>query len=157
MPPRRPANGHFATIAEVLRLPVIAAGMPRVMAGEDRLNRAVRWVHVTELLDPASFLEGGELVLTTGMPQPNDPTRLRGYADQLADVGAAGLVVELGRRYRQVPADLVAACRARDLPLIVLSQGIRFIEVTQTVHALILDAQGELLRRPIRSTNSSPT
>ncbi|MFD7503240.1 PucR family transcriptional regulator [Streptomyces sp. NPDC059850] len=135
------------TVADVLRLPVIAAGLPRVMAGEDRLNRPVRWVHVTELLDPASFLEGGELVLTTGMPQPNDPTRLRGYADQLADVGAAGLVVELGRRYQQVPPDLVAACRARDLPLIVLSHGIRFIEVTQTVHALILDAQGELLRR----------
>ncbi|MFD5391975.1 PucR family transcriptional regulator ligand-binding domain-containing protein, partial [Streptomyces sp. NPDC127074] len=135
------------TVADVLRLPVIVAGLPRVMAGEGQLARAVRWVHVTELLDPASFLEGGELVLTTGMPQPNDPSRLRGYVDQLADIGAAGLVVELGRRYQQVPPDLVAACRARDLPLIVLSRGIRFIEVTQTVHALILDAQGELLRR----------
>ncbi|MFS7874264.1 PucR family transcriptional regulator [Streptomyces asiaticus] len=135
------------TVADVLRLPVIVAGLPRVMAGEEQLTRAVRWVHVTELLDPASFLEGGELVLTTGMPQPNDPSRLRGYVDQLADIGAAGLVVELGRRYQQAPPDLVAACRARNLPLIVLSRGIRFIEVTQTVHALILDAQGELLRR----------
>ncbi|MFJ1747719.1 PucR family transcriptional regulator [Streptomyces sp. NPDC088116] len=137
----------FLSVADVLRLPVIAAGLPRVEAGEDQLDRAVRWVHVTELLDPASFLEGGELVLTTGMPQPSDPARLRGYVDQLADVGAAGLVVELGRRYQRAPAQLVAACRARDLPLIVLSRGIRFIEVTQTVHALILDAQGELLRR----------
>ncbi|MGP3989204.1 PucR family transcriptional regulator [Streptomyces sp. 3N207] len=135
------------TVGDVLRLPVIVAGLPRVLAGEEQLAGPVRWVHVTELLDPASFLEGGELVLTTLMPQPNDPTRLRGYVDQLADVGAAGLVVELGRRYQQVPSDLVAACRARDLPLIVLSRGIRFIEVTQTVHALILDAQGELLRK----------
>ncbi|WP_326692487.1 PucR family transcriptional regulator ligand-binding domain-containing protein [Streptomyces sp. NBC_01795] len=135
------------TVGDVLRLPVIAAGLPRVLAGEERLAGPVRWVHVTELLDPASFLEGGELVLTTLMPQPNDPTRLRGYVDQLADVGAAGLVVELGRRYQQVPSDLVVACRARELPLIVLSRGIRFIEVTQTVHALILDAQGELLRK----------
>jgi PucR family transcriptional regulator, purine catabolism regulatory protein len=137
----------FLTVADVLRLPVLVAGLPRVLAGQDQLTRPVRWVHVTELLDPASFLEGGELVLTTGMPQPRDPASLRGYVDQLADVGAAGLVVELGRRYQKAPAELVSACRERDLPLIVLSRGVRFIEVTQTVHALILDAQGELLRR----------
>ncbi|MET8946779.1 PucR family transcriptional regulator ligand-binding domain-containing protein [Streptomyces sp. NPDC004542] len=137
----------FLTVADCLRLPVLAAGLPRVVAGEGRLSRPVRWVHVTELLDPASFLEGGELVLTTGMPQPGDPARLRDYVDQLADVQAAGLVIELGRRYQQAPAELVTACRERDLPLIVLARGVRFIEVTQTVHALILDAQGELLRR----------
>lgn len=137
----------FLTVADVLRLPVLAAGLPRVAAGEGQLGRTVRWVHVTELLDPASFLEGGELVLTTGMPHPSDPTQLRAYVDQLADVGVAGLVVELGRRYQQAPPELVSACRERDLPLVVLARGVRFIEVTQTVHALILDAQGELLRR----------
>ncbi|WP_269803226.1 PucR family transcriptional regulator [Streptomyces sp. Go-475] len=147
MPPKRPSTGHFLTIAEVLRLPVLVEGLPRVLAGESRLDRAVRWVHVTELLNPADFLEGGELVLTTGMPYPEDASRLRGYVDQLADVGAAGLIVELGHRYRKVPDELVAACRAREVPLIELARGVRFIDVTQTVHALILDAQGALLRR----------
>jgi len=135
------------TIADVLALPVITAGQPEVLAGEGRLARPVRWVHVTELLDPASFLEGGELMLTTGMPQVDDPALVRDYVDQLADVGAAGLVFELGRRYQRAPDALIHACRDRDLPLIVLGRGVRFIEITQTVHALILDAQGELLRR----------
>ncbi|MGR4849422.1 PucR family transcriptional regulator [Streptomyces sp. LARHCF252] len=147
MPPRRPATGHFLTIEEVLRLPVLVEGMPRVLAGESHLNRAVRWVHVTELLNPADFLEGGELVLTTGMPYPEDASELRDYVDQLADVGAAGLIVELGHRYRKVPEELVAACRAREVPLVELARGVRFIDVTQTVHALILDGQGALLRR----------
>ncbi|CAM5725125.1 Purine catabolism regulator OS=Streptomyces violarus OX=67380 GN=FHS41_005465 PE=3 SV=1 [Streptomyces violarus] len=147
MPPRRPATGRFPTITEVLSLPVLAEGMPRVLAGESQLDRAVRWVHVTELLNPADFLEGGELVLTTGMPYPEDASELRGYVGQLADVGAAGLIVELGYRYRKVPDELVAACRAREVPLVELARGVRFIDVTQTVHALILDAQGALLRR----------
>ncbi|MGW0495300.1 PucR family transcriptional regulator [Streptomyces sp. NPDC003007] len=147
MPPSRPATGHFPTIREVLRLPVLAEGMPRVLAGSSQIDRAVRWVHVTELLNPADFLEGGELVLTTGMPYPEDASELRGYVDQLADVGAAGLIVELGHRYRKVPEELMAACRAREVPLIELARGVRFIDVTQTVHALILDAQGALLRR----------
>ena len=142
------------TIADVLALPVITAGQPEVMAGRSRLGRRVRWVHVTELLDPASFLEGGELMLTTGMPQADDPARVRNYVDQLADVGAAGLVFELGRRYQRAPEPLITACRERDLPLIVLGRGVRFIEITQTVHALILDAQGELLRRAQRITDA---
>ncbi|MGA5362634.1 PucR family transcriptional regulator [Streptomyces purpurascens] len=147
MPPRRPATRHFLTIEEVLRLPVLVEGMPRVLAGQSHLDRAVRWVHVTELLNPADFLEGGELVLTTGMPYPEDASELRDYVDQLADVGAAGLIVELGHRYRKVPEELVAACRAREVPLVELARGVRFIDVTQTVHALILDGQGALLRR----------
>ncbi|MFF6784541.1 PucR family transcriptional regulator ligand-binding domain-containing protein [Streptomyces sp. NPDC012510] len=147
MPPRHPAVGHFPTIAEVLSLPVLVEGLPRVLAGESRLDRPVRWVHVTELLNPADFLEGGELVLTTGMPYPEDASKLRDYVDQLADVGAAGLIVELGHRYRKVPDELVSACRAREVPLVELARGVRFIDVTQMVHALILDAQGALLRR----------
>jgi purine catabolism regulator len=81
------------------------------------------------------------------MPYPEDASKLRDYVDQLADVGAAGLIVELGHRYRKVPDELVAACRAREVPLVELARGVRFIDVTQTVHALILDAQGALLRR----------
>ncbi|MGW0865952.1 PucR family transcriptional regulator [Streptomyces sp. NPDC002611] len=147
MPPSRRRIEHFLTIKEVLRLPVLAEGMPRVLAGESQLDRAVRWAHVTELLNVADFLEGGELVLTTGMPYPEDASKLRDYVDQLTDVGAAGLIVELGHRYRKVPEELVAACRAREVPLIELARGVRFIDVTQTIHALILDAQGALLRR----------
>ena len=38
-----------------------------VLSGQDALDRPVRWVAVSELEDPTPFLEGGELVLTTGM------------------------------------------------------------------------------------------
>ncbi|TDC42591.1 PucR family transcriptional regulator [Micromonospora sp. KC213] len=135
------------TVADVLRLPVLAAGQPTVVCGHDRLSRAVRWVHVTELTDPASFLKGGELVLTTGMPLPTEPALIRNYVDELAQVGAAGLVIELVRRYRQPPDALVRACRSHDLPLVVLTREVNFVDVTQTVHALILGSQVESLRR----------
>ena len=80
------------TVADALALPVLAAGQPQVVTGVDRLDRRVRWVHMTELTDPASFLKGGELVLTTGMPLPEEPAAVRRYVDELADVGAAALV-----------------------------------------------------------------
>ncbi|MCC9152733.1 PucR family transcriptional regulator ligand-binding domain-containing protein [Streptomyces parvulus] len=148
---RPPApRGGPPTVAEVLALPVLAGGGPRVVVGADRVDRPVRWVHVTELTDPASFLKGGELVLTTGMPLPEDPAGVRRYVDELADVGAAALVIELVRRYHRPPHALVAACRARGLPLVTLAEDVNFLEVTQVVHALILGGQADAMRRTQR-------
>ncbi|BAC74872.1 PucR family transcriptional regulator [Streptomyces avermitilis] len=144
------AAGRPLTVAGALALPVLAAGQPTVVTGESQLGRPVRWVHVTELTDPASFLKGGELVLTTGMPLPEEPARIRRYVDELADIGAAALVIELVRRYHRPPEALVAACRTRDLPLITLSQDVNFLEVTQVVHTLVLGDQTDAMRRTQR-------
>ncbi|MGC7098224.1 PucR family transcriptional regulator [Amycolatopsis lurida] len=136
-------NGGTITVAEVLRLPVLARGLPKVVAGQDKLEQPVRWVHVTEWDNPASALRGGELVLTTGI---GFPPRLDEYAAELAEVGAAGVVLELGRRYRDVPHELVAACRAHGVPLIVLHRGVKFVDVTLEVHGMILTGQVRTLR-----------
>ncbi|MET9968087.1 PucR family transcriptional regulator ligand-binding domain-containing protein, partial [Streptomyces sp. NPDC006356] len=130
------------TVADVLALPVLAAGRPQVVTGVPHLDRPVRWVHITELTDPASFLKGGELVLTTGMPLPQDAAAVRRYVDELAR-DAAALVIELVRRYHRPPDALVQACRTRGLPLITLAKDVNFLEVTQVLHALILGNQAE--------------
>lgn len=138
------------TVADVLALPVLAAGQPQVVTGVTHLERPVRWVHITELTDPASFLKGGELVLTTGMPLPDDVPGVRRYVDELADVGAAALVIELVRRYHRPPDALVDACRLRGLPLVTLAKDVNFLEVTQVVHALLLGNQADAMRRTQR-------
>ena len=144
------AVGRPPTVADVLALPVLSAGRPQVVTGVAGLDRPVRWVHITELTDPASFLKGGELVLTTGMPLPEEPAGVRRYVDELADVGAAALVIELVRRYHRPPDALVRACRARGLPLVTLAKDVNFLEVTQVVHALLLGNQAETMRRTQR-------
>ncbi|MFI1360876.1 PucR family transcriptional regulator [Streptomyces sp. NPDC020898] len=144
------APGRPLTVADVLAVPVLAAGQPQVVTGVTHLDRPVRWVHITELTDPASFLKGGELVLTTGMPLPDDAAGVRRYVDELAGIGAAALVIELVRRYHRPPDALVHACRVRGLPLITLAKDVNFLEVTQVVHALILGNQAEAMRRTQR-------
>lgn len=138
------------TVADVLALPVLAAGQPQVATGVPHLDRPVKWVHITELTDPASFLKGGELVLTTGMPLPEDVAGVRRYVDELADIGAAALVIELVRRYHRPPDALVDACRLRGLPLVTLAKDVNFLEVTQVVHALLLGNQADAMRRTQR-------
>ncbi len=147
--PKAPA-GRAPTVADVLALPVLASGQPQVVTGLTHLDRPVRWVHITELTDPASFLKGGELVLTTGMPLPEDAAGVRRYVDELTEVGAAALVIELVRRYHRPPDALVQACHARGLPLVTLARDVNFLEVTQVVHALILGSQADAMRRTQR-------
>src|SRR5882757_7287170 len=42
----------------------------RVLAGASALGREVSWAHVSELVDPTEFLQGGELLLLTGVSMP---------------------------------------------------------------------------------------
>ncbi|MCW2939787.1 MAG: transcriptional regulator, PucR family [Actinomycetia bacterium] len=134
------------TLADVLQLDAVRRGQPRVVAGADRLDARVRWVHSAEVPDVAHLLRGGELVLTTGIALPDEPSRLKSYIKELAQVGVSGLVVELGRRYTgELPAALIAAAEEHGLPVIALARETVFIDITESVHARILEEQmGEL-------------
>ena len=86
------------TVAEILELPELRCGKPRVVAGGSGLDNRVRWVHVAEIADIAPLLSGGELVLTTGIALPEDAEGLGHYLAELAAAGCSGLVVELTPR-----------------------------------------------------------
>jgi len=135
------------SLDEVLAMEVCRRGRPAVVAGHDRLDKPVRWVHAIELTDVARLLRGGELVLSTGIALPDDDRLLTAYVTELADVGVAGLAVELGRRYAgSLPGALVAAAKQAGLPLIAFEREVAFIEITEAVHARIIDAQLDELR-----------
>src|SRR5580692_11630884 len=135
------------TVGDLLDLDVIRRGSPQVVAGSGGLGARVRWVHVLELADAAHLLQGGELVLTTGIALPAEPALLARYAADLAAAGVSALAVELGRRYVGVlPAALVRAAADRGLTLIAFEREVPFVEITEAVHARIIDAQLEELR-----------
>src|ERR1700761_2679278 len=128
------------TLRQVLDLDVVRRGDPHVVAGSARLDVPVRWGHALELTDVGRLLRGGELVLSTGIALPEPAADLADYVASLARVGVTGLAVELGRRYtRALPPALVAAAEARSVPLVELRREVAFIEITEAVHARIID------------------
>ncbi len=139
------------TVGQVLGMDVVRRGEPRVVAGEESLDRLVRWVHAIELPDAARMLRGGELVLTTGIALPDEEELLGNYVAELAGVGVSALAIELGRRYTgSLPAGFAAAAAERGLPLIVFEREVPFIAITEAVHAWIIDDQLEQLRASAR-------
>lgn len=135
------------TVADVLAMPPLRGARPEVVAGARGLSSPVRWVHTTELSDIAPLLREGDLLLSTGIAMPESGDELRDYASSLVDGGAVGLVVELGRRWRDtLPSSLVQACDDHALPLVALHRVVRFAAVAQAIGERIVDTQVAELR-----------
>lgn len=135
------------TVREALELPPLRRGLPEVVACPEGLERAIRWVHTSEVPNIASLLRGEELLLTTGLgigPRPADQRR---FVAQLADRGIAALVVELGQRFDVLPAAMVEAARSRGLPLVQLHREVPFVAVTEAIHTEIVNGHYALLRQ----------
>ncbi|MBP2405472.1 PucR family transcriptional regulator [Streptomyces syringium] len=109
-----------------------------VLAGEDRLDTPVRWAHVSELVDPVPWMDGGELLLITAMKiDAEDPEAMRGYVRRLVRAGVVGLGFAVGVNYEQVPSALVEAARAEGLPLLEVPRRTPFLAITKAVSAAI--------------------
>ncbi|MER7609152.1 PucR family transcriptional regulator ligand-binding domain-containing protein [Nocardioides sp. NPDC127503] len=140
----------LVTVSRVLDMPVIRTAAPEVVAGRDGLDREVRWVHSAELAEIGALLRGGDLLLSTGIALPGDAAGLSAFADSLAESDAAGLFIELGRRWSEIPSALTARCDELGLPLIALGHEVRFAAVAQAVGERIVDEQLADLREAQR-------
>lgn len=134
------------TLRDVLGIPEVRRGDPVVVAGDTQLDRTVEWVHTTELIDIQGLIREGDLVLTTGIAMPEDTAALAEFGRSLAAVRAAGLIVELGRRWNGAPPALVAACEEHGLPLVELHREVRFAAVTQAVCEQLVESHVSELR-----------
>ncbi|WP_211239750.1 PucR family transcriptional regulator [Jiangella gansuensis] len=140
----------FLTVADVLAMPAVRSAGPRVAAGATWLHNPVRWVHSGELADIGPLLREGDLLLSTGIAMPDTDEGLRQVAASLSESGAAGLVVELGRRWTVLPRALVQACDNHRLPLIALVREARFATLAQAVGERIVEEQLAELRETQR-------
>jgi PucR family transcriptional regulator, purine catabolism regulatory protein len=119
-----------------------------VLAGEAGLDLPVRWVHISELLDPTPWLSGGELLLTTGMQLDTDE-RQREFVTRLADHQLAGLGVGTGFMHDEVPPALLEAARERDFPVFEVPYEVPFIAVTEAAFSELVNEQYAILRRAL--------
>src|SRR5882672_2965464 len=86
------------TVRDLLAIPSLRLGL---VAGRAGLGNVVEAAHASEMLRPAAWLEGAEVVMTTGLllaerAVEGDDACAR-YAEDVAGGGAAALILGLGR------------------------------------------------------------
>src|SRR5689334_6077782 len=121
----------------------------KVLAGQEAAgDREIRWVHISELLDPTPWLSGGELLLTTGM-QLDTPAQQREFMTRLADHHLAGLGFGTGFKHATVPEPLLEVAAEREFPVFEVPYEVPFIAVTEAAFTQLVNEQYAVLRRAL--------
>jgi len=118
-------------LGELLSLPRLRL---RVLSGGDQADLPIRWAYTTDLLEPARYLTGGELVLT-GMMWHTRPEDSETFVASLAEAGVAALGA--GTALGEIPDDLVRACQRHGMPLLEVPTETSFGAVTEEVLRLL--------------------
>lgn len=93
--------------------------------------KAVTGVHVSELEDPTPYLEGGELLLTTGMPFARSAALSFAYMQRLQDRSVHAVGLGLGPWLPQVPNHVREAAESAGVELAVVPDSVPFQHVTR--------------------------
>jgi len=131
-------DGSVLSVAQALTLERVVAGDPEVVAGAGQLQRPVRWVHVAEVADVGVMLNGGEMVLTTGVLLASSDELQTAYVDSLHHAKAAAIVLGLGRAFTEIPEAMRRAAERRGLPMIVLHRPLPFAELTEEIQSRLM-------------------
>ena len=88
----------------------------------------------------SGLLEGGELILSSGLSLTASPEATRDFLDGLAAAGAAGVIFSFLSDAPEVKKCLEFAAETAKIPVVLLDDRVRFVDITETVHRLIYSA-----------------
>lgn len=134
------------TVRTVLDIPSLALVL---RAGRAAIDAPVRWVAVSELEDPTPYLDGGELLLTTGLRLGDDDWA--GFVDRLTRAGVSAIGIGVGLTHDRVPPALVAAAEAAVLPLLEVPEPTPFMAVSRAISDLLAAAEYEAVTRTVEA------
>lgn len=137
-------NRTMVTVADLMATPGLGLRPAEGAAPLD--GPALRWVATSELADPTPYLEGGELLLTTGLGTRGWSQEWVAYVDRLAAAGAAALGLGTGLTHDRLPDALVAACRERGLVLLEVPRATPFVAVSRAAAELLQDQEAASTR-----------
>lgn len=106
-----------------------------LVAGRSGLDTRgpIRWAHISDTPDPTPWLEGGEVLLTTGLGVRDDRHLQERLIGALAARGVVAVGFGVGVSLDAVPEAMQSACDAHDLPLFTVPYEVPFIAVTRRV------------------------
>jgi DNA-binding PucR family transcriptional regulator len=117
-------------------------------AGRESAEAPIRWVHISELLDPTPWMSGGELLLTTGMRLTGEDVQ-RAFVRRLVDHHVAGLGVGVGIEHESIPAAMIEEADRHGFALFEVPYEMPFIAITEKAFGRLVNEQYEVLQRGI--------
>lgn len=119
--------------ADIMRIPEFR-GVMTLKAGEEGLQRQVRWIYFADCLQciqneykMEKYIHGGEFVVLTNRSVTDDNQKMIALVEEMASYH----IVALGINEGQISQELLAYCQSINLPLFELSQEYPLIDLSQ--------------------------
>lgn len=100
----------------------------KLVAGKGALDAPVSWIHMVESTEIADFLEGGEIVFTTGIGIVSDEGLLD-LVRALAEHDVSGVVLNTGPYIEKVPKAVADFCDSVPLALFSVPWDVHMVQI----------------------------
>jgi purine catabolism regulator len=117
-----------------------------IVAGRSGADNPIRWVHNSVEVDPTPWLNGGELLLSSGIQLTDDRERER-FIDRLAAHRLAGLGLGLDGSATRAPRALVERAEQVGFPVFEVPRSMPFVTITEKAMASVVNERYDVLRR----------
>lgn len=112
----------------------------KLVAGENGLSNIVKWVHMVENKEISSFLDGQEIVFTTGIGVQSSEDLLSLIKDNVHNQ-ASGMVVNIGPYIKEINQEMIDYCNQVDFPLFVVPWHVKMARIIKIFCSSILEAE----------------
>lgn len=116
------------------------------VAGREGLNREVQRIAVSELPDAVEWLEGNELVCSSGLVLVKDEQMQRQWLQGMAQKQVAALIIKPERFLGEIPEAMLEEADRLNFPLITVSNEVRWTEIIEKLTNMMIQYQTANLR-----------
>jgi PucR family transcriptional regulator, purine catabolism regulatory protein len=131
------------TVKDALNHPMFKKA--RVVAGKGGVYKRIRWVHILEISNFETLIHGEEMILATGIGLQSTVSSKVEYLKKLISHGATCLCIEIGHYFDSVSEELICIANEHDFPIIEFRETVRFIDITQEFHSVIINSHHKML------------
>ena len=135
---------EYLTVNEALETPYFRPA--KLIAGHSGLDKKVSWAHILELTECRGYVNGDELILTTGAGWKNEKDSLV-FIRNLIAKNVAALCIQLGSKFNSfrtvsdIPQEMLDEANQSEMPLIVFPEehDCRYVDLVRNLHSMILN------------------
>lgn len=139
------AGMQMLTVKDALQLKALHG--VQVVAGREGLDRQVRWCHIIDNPEIVQWIQGGELLLTTGYAWPETEHISRRTIRELNGKRLAAILFDPGPFLGQIPFNVVDEGDRLQLPILAAPRTLRFSDATEAIGRELMRRQYEMIER----------
>lgn len=112
-----------------------------LISGGKGMENIVSWVYISEDISTSTFLNGGELIITTGVTSGEREDWLKAFIKELIKRGTCGLILNTGRYIfeEDITDEIVRLCHRYSFPLFTMPWDTRIFDITHDYYNRIFE------------------